>query len=343
MINIKLSTDTPSWPYLRQTPGAKGVWNDCVFWVNTGIEECDWWFIYEGLVQPEKTKCDPEHIVFVTGEPPITRTYDPKFLLQFSSVITSHSDLAHPRRVLMQQALPWYIGIDKRTTETNNNFLTYDNLSQITPDKLNKSKLASVISSNKEYTKGHRRRIFFIEQLLDRLGDQIDFYGQGFRDIDDKWEAIAPYKYHIVLENSSVPHYFTEKLSDAFLGWSYPIYYGCPNIFDYFPQEALIPIEISDLDQAIDTVEKIIDTDTFHRKLPYIDQARKLVLNSYNLFAVLAEYSKHVTAKKKILIELYPESYEMGLTSRVMKIIRKVKHYGAGKMFKIFLEQNYKN
>ena len=29
MINIKLSTDTPGWPYLRQIPGSKGVWDDC--------------------------------------------------------------------------------------------------------------------------------------------------------------------------------------------------------------------------------------------------------------------------------------------------------------------------
>ena len=117
------------------------MWDDCVFWVNTDVVECDWWFVFEGLVHPEITKCDPEHIVFITGEPPVTRTYDPQFLSQFSAVITSHTDLAHPRSLLMQQALPWYIGIDKNTAASNNKFLTYDNLNQITPENSKQIKI----------------------------------------------------------------------------------------------------------------------------------------------------------------------------------------------------------
>ena len=339
MINIKLSTDSPDWPYLRQTPGSEGMWNGCKFWVNTDVVECDWWFVYEGLVQLENTKCDPNHIVLITGEPPITRTYDPKFLSQFSTVITSHPDLAHPQTILMQQALPWYIGINKNTTIQNNDFITYDNLKTKMSNGLSKSKLASVITSNKEYTRGHRDRIYFVEQLLNRFGDQVDFYGQGFNDINDKWNAIAPYKYHIVLENSSVPHYFTEKLSDAFLGCSYPIYYGCPNIFEYFPPSSLTTINISDLSQAIDTIEKIIFSDTFQKNFTYIDHARELVLDHYNLFAVISEHSKSAPGKKKIPVELHPESYGQNFVSRTKKIYRKVKHYGFKKMLKIFLEQ----
>jgi hypothetical protein len=340
MINIKLSTDNPDWPYLRQTPESKGVWDTCQFWVNSNIDECDWWFVYEGLVQPETTRCDPNHVVLITGEPPVTRTYDPKFLAQFSSVITSHTDLAHSRTLLMQQALPWYVGVDKNTSKANNTFLDYDNLKSMTVGSLNKSKLVSVISSSKEYTKGHRNRIYFVKHLLNRFGDQVDFYGQGFFAIEDKWEAIAPYKYHIVLENSSVPHYFTEKLSDAFLGWSYPIYYGCPNIFDYFPRHSLAEINILDLDQVVDTIEKVIDTDTFEERMPDIERARNLVLDRYNLFALVAEYSKAILGKEKTQVNLYPESYNMNLASRVKKMYRKVKHYGFEKMSKIFLEQH---
>jgi hypothetical protein len=342
MINIKLSSDSSNWPYLRQTPGSKGVWDDCIFLVNSEVDECDWWFVYEGLVRPETTKCDPRHVVFITGEPPVTRTYDPQFLSQFSTVITSHTDLAHPNIVVMQQALPWYIGIDKNTTASNNNFLSYDNLKQLTLDGLSKPKRASVISSNKEFTRGHRQRIYFVEQLLSRLGDRVDFYGEGFNDIGDKWNAIAPYKYHIVLENSSVPHYFTEKLSDAYLGWSYPIYYGCPNVFDYFPRFSLTEINISELNHALDTIENVIDSETFERSLPYIGQARKLVLDRYNLFAVLADFSNCASGGEKTQVQLYPESYSGSLTSRVWKMYRKVKHYGLRKMLKNFWEQQSK-
>jgi hypothetical protein len=339
MTRIKLSTDSPNWPYLRQTPDSKGIWGDCTFFVNTEVDECDWWFIYEGLVRPETTKCDPQHIVLITGEPPITRTYDPLFLSQFSTVITSHSDIAHPNTILRQQALPWYVGIDKKTTSLNNTFLTYNSLNQLSSGNLSKLKLVSVISSNKKYTRGHRYRLRFVERLISRLGNKVDFYGDGFNNISDKWNAIAPYKYHIVLENSSVPHYFTEKLSDAFLGWSYPIYYGCPNIFDYFPEFSLTNINILDLDQSIDTIEKVIYSDTFERRLTFIEQARKLVLNRHNLFAVLAEFSNCESSRKKTEVQLYPESYNGSFNTRVMKMYRKFRHYGLRKMTKVFFEQ----
>jgi hypothetical protein len=339
MINIKLSTDTPGWPYLRQTPGLKGVWNDCVFWVNTNVDKCDWWFVYEGLVGPEFTKCDPKHIVFITAEPPVTRTYDPKFLAQFSAVITSHTDLAHSQALIMQQALPWHIGVDRDTRGEIIKFLSFDDLVKVSPENIGKSKLASVISSDKKYTRGHRRRIRFIEQLLDRLGDQVDFYGRGFNDIDDKWEAIAPYKYHIVLENSSIPHYFTEKLSDAFLGWSYPIYYGCPNIFDYFSPFSLSEIDILDSDQAIDAIERIINSNIFESRLSYIEEARKLVLERYNLFSLLSEYSEQNPSVSKTGVVLYPESHRTDLISRLQKSSRKLNHYGIGMVIQLFLEK----
>jgi hypothetical protein len=335
MINIKLSTDTPGWPYLRQTPGSKGVWNDCKFWVNTEVDECDWWFIYEGLIQPETTKCDPEHIVFITGEPPITRTYDPKFLSQFSAVITSHTDLAHPNTILLQQALPWHIGVDRGPVGEINGYLEYEDLTQ---EYVNKSKLVSVISSDKKYTRGHRQRIHFIERLLDRLGDQVDFFGRGFQTVADKWDAIVPYKYHIALENSSVSHYFTEKLSDAFLGWSYPIYYGCPNISDYFSPSSLSEIDIWDNDRAIDMIEKIINSNTFEIRLPYIKKSRNLVLDRYNLFSLLSGYSKQNPSMNRTKIVLYPENFPTDVISKMSKTLRKLSHYGFRKVSKIIFE-----
>jgi hypothetical protein len=65
-----------------------------------------------------------------------------------------------------------------------------------------KTKLASVVCSSQTITAGHKLRIRFIDKLKARLGDDVDIYGRGFNPIADKWDAIAPYKYHIVLENS---------------------------------------------------------------------------------------------------------------------------------------------
>ena len=52
MYKIKISTQFPEWPLLRQTPGSKGIWDNCQFFVNQDVEECDMWVVYEGLLKP---------------------------------------------------------------------------------------------------------------------------------------------------------------------------------------------------------------------------------------------------------------------------------------------------
>ena len=141
------------------------------------------------------------------------------------------------------------------------------------------------------------------------------------------------------MENSSIPHYFTEKLSDAFLGWSYPIYYGCPNIFDYFSPFSLSEIDILDSDQTIDAIESIIYSNFFESRLPYIEEARKLVLDRYNLFSLLSEYSEQNPSVRKTGVMLYPESYKTDLISRLQKSSRKLSHYGIEMVIQLFLEK----
>ena len=40
--------------------------------------------------------------------------------------------------------------------------------------------------------------------------------------------------FHICVENSKNQNYFTEKIVDALISKTIPLYYGCPNIKDYF-------------------------------------------------------------------------------------------------------------
>lgn len=339
MIRVKISTDSPAWPLIRQTPGSTGIWDNCVFFVNQEVDECDWWFVYEDLTQPESTICAEENIIFITGEPPLMRTYDPQFLSQFSAVITSHMDIAHKNPILIQQALPWHIGVHRDKTGAILKIMNFDDLKQLCFKDVKKLKLVSLISSGKKHTRGHRRRLKFADKLMEQLGDNIDFYGRGLNEVEDKWQAIVPYKYHIVLENSSFSHYFTEKLSDAYLGWSYPIYYGCPNIHDYFPPASLTTIDISDPDHAVDEIEKVIYSDTLEKQTGQIEKARDLVLYRYNLFPFLAEYAKSGTVGQRKKIHLYPEKYNLDLYSRLNQIYRTVKHYGLGKVYQLLLER----
>jgi len=54
------------------------------------------------------------------------------------------------------------------------------------------------------------------------------------REMSSKIEMLRDYQFHICIENSRQQNYFSEKLMDCLLTKTIPIYYGCPNITDYF-------------------------------------------------------------------------------------------------------------
>ena len=60
--------------------------------------------------------------------------------------------------------------------------------------------------------------------------DRLNWYGNGVNEINNKFEVISNSKYHIVLENDSKYNLISEKLYDSYLGLSFPIYYGAPNV-----------------------------------------------------------------------------------------------------------------
>ncbi len=163
----------------------------------------------------------------------------------------------------------------------------YDELKSM--DRVPKTKLLSVISSFKTLTPLHRKRLEFAKHLKAVFGDEIDLYGLGVNTFEDTWDAIAPYKYHIALENSREENYFSEKLMNTYLAESYPIYFGCSNIDDYYPPESMTKIDIEKPEEAIAAIRKVLADDLYEERYPYIKQAKELTLDKYNLFAILAE------------------------------------------------------
>lgn len=287
MITVKISTSP--WPITRQTPGGKGIWGECRFFCNTDIDRCDYWFVLEGPGRKkEAAVCPKENTVFVAHEPPTLRTYRSDFLHQFAAVITSDAHIDHPNPVLQQSGLPWHVG-RKQKGHVNLGFTKdYDELKAIT--SIDKTKMISVVSSSKTMTDGHRQRVDFALQLKSHFGDKIDLFGRGLNEIEDKWDALADYRYHVAIENSEVNHYWTEKISDAFLAGCHPIYHGCPNIADYFSPGSFTLIDINDQDRAIATIEACIEQDRYTSSRRLIWESREKVLDQYNLFPMIADY-----------------------------------------------------
>jgi hypothetical protein len=293
MLDVKVTTNFPGEPILRQTPGGKGLWDDCKFVVNDLTQDsCDIWVVLNGLQHAERALCRAGRAILITMEPPEAKTYAPDFLKQFDLVITCHPAVRHKNVVHTFQGLPWHIGLDRgpRGAHGEDGFrcrFDYDAFAHMPiPEKHG---LISVICSSDDSLPGHRARLDFLNRLQQAFGDRIQVFGRGILPVADKFDAIAPFKYHLAWENSVTPHYWSEKLGDTFLGFAYPIYWGCPNILDYFSSDSLTKIDILQPDRAIAIIEHVINENRFDQHLNALLGARKLVLHDYNTFEVIRQ------------------------------------------------------
>ena len=326
MIKVKLLNTAPFWPLERQTPKRKGVWKNCQFFVNEEVEKYDYLVVMGDLVNVERIVCSPENTILITGEPESVKEYNKKFLSQFHAVITSQRRIKHHGAIYCQQAQPWMIGGSyiKETKTWKEKFTKdYDELStMVVPEK---TKLLSIVFSDKSMTKGHVKRKIFVEKLKQHFGESLDVFGVGFNEIEDKWDAIAPYKYYLAIENCSVRDYWTEKLSDAYLGFTFPFYYGCSNIEDYFHDDSMIKIDIDNADKAIAIIESAINSNEYENSLEKIEESRKKILNEYNLFELICNTVNGMEksdAKEEFTI--YPQKYFFKEDGYLKKKIKKM-------------------
>ncbi|WP_212000360.1 glycosyltransferase family 10 domain-containing protein [Chitinophaga sp. HK235] len=275
MVKVRL-TFPDNWPIFRQTPGQTGEWNNYKFFLDTEIEkEFDFWVVYENLTEPiEKTILPKPNTIFITGEPPEIKTYSARFVNQFNTVITSHEKMPHTNKLLIPQCQHWFVN------------KSYDELVKIKP--IEKTKKISMITSTKTFTEGHRKRLDFALKLKAHFGDAVDLFGRGIKDFDDKWDTLEAYRYNICMENSAPRYYFTEKIIDCYLAYSFPVYYGCTNLENYFDEEAFKRIDINDFAGSVKVIEQLLeDDDHYERRLQALIEARDKCLHYYNIFPML--------------------------------------------------------
>jgi len=129
---------------------------------------------------------------------------------------------------------------DREMIEKDNRFIYLPNGSNkhwIIDNKIHKkTKLVSMINSGKRMSKGHLYR----NKITSRLKDKVDLYGLMFNPIERKEEGLNDYMFSIALENAQYRTYITEKILDCFATGTIPIYWGAPDIGDYFNEDGII-------------------------------------------------------------------------------------------------------
>lgn len=109
----------------------------------------------------------------------------------------------------------------------------------------------SLIASKKKSLPGHKLR-HRIAAWLVKNEVEADLVGTGYKPLVNKADGLAPYHYSVVIENCQERGYFTEKIIDALLLKTVPVYWGAPDIEKFFQVEGMIVCQTErELEEAI--------------------------------------------------------------------------------------------
>lgn len=310
MPRIRISASFAEASLARQTPDSSGHWEEFEFVFAATDELVDAWVVIDNLQEPLEQNCPPENTLLLTYEPLSIRRYRSRFTSQFAQVWTAQNEIKHRHLTVRNEAQPWLYA--QVPSQAHGAALNYNDLAALPcPEK---PKLLSVICSDKQVTPDQRQRVQFTQFLQAELGDAIEVFGRGRRGVADKADAIWPYQYHIVLENDHSDHYMSEKITDAFLGWSYPLYSGGSEAYHRFPEGSFTAIDIYQPEQALAIIRQCLQTHTYQNSLPQVAAARQSVLGKNNLFAMLASYwREHLVDRPARRTRLLPKAHRASL------------------------------
>ena len=139
-----------------------------------------------------------------------------------------------------------------------------------------KSKLVSMVYSDKKWLTGHKLRHIIADGLLPKINfDKVDLFGTGSpRPIELKSEGTNEYMFQLAIENMKRPNYFADKIYDCFVTGTIPIYWGAPNIGDFFDMRGIItfssPQELADILFSL-------SEEKYNSMLPYVKKNFELV------------------------------------------------------------------
>lgn len=149
---------------------------------------------------------------------------------------------------------------------------------------LGKHAMCSLIASAKAKQPGHKLRHEIVSWCRE-TGQDVEIMGRGYKPFARKSDGLAPYRYSIVIENTREQNYFSEKLIDALLCETVPIYWGCPNIADFLETDGMV---ICNTRADIETAIARMSEADYTSRLPALRRARDVAARSYTDFYVRA-------------------------------------------------------
>lgn len=302
---VTMATETSGLELLASgyVAGLNPIIGGCEIILNPRKEiEADFWIVFANARPRDEMCCAAENTLFIAAEPEEKKIYPKAFYAQFHRIIDTHLKSDHPRLLLHSPCMSWHVGLNQ---ESHSFQIGYRELAAMDCPTEVENKV-SVVCSDATFTPGQRERLKFLADLKEKLGDRLVHFGRGFHPVADKLGAIRGYRFHLVIENCRVPHYWTEKISDAYLGWSFPLYVGSPNLGEYFPASSFVGLDINAPVQAAETIDAMLASPRDEREISAIEEGRGLVLGKYNPWMAWARWAKefhdpHAQSEKTVI------------------------------------------
>jgi hypothetical protein len=254
------------WP---STPPVE--FSDISFVFDEGTE-ADHAVVLNGVANDRRVRCPPDRVWAIVQEPP-TRWHRHMHRGQraFSRIYTSDVSLGGSRYRRFWSGVGWHVG------------RSYDELVQASYPR--KSVDLAWVTSNSTTLPGHKKRMRFLRRLAADV--PVELWGRGIRPIECKWDALSPARYSIAFENHAGTPYWSEKITDCFLAYSTPIYYGSNEIGRYFPRNSFVSLDPDD-PLAIDRIKDLVASRFHEEHFDELMEARDLCLHRYNTLFFIA-------------------------------------------------------
>jgi len=271
-----LSSDYLFHLFKHQTPSSAGIWKDIQGVTNPN--EADYFIVQD---YSEIPIIDPKRTFYISRE--VDGGGPSQQYPNLKAYYTTQS---------YWLATKWYYqnfqngGINK----------TYDELKDMTePLRYHRYKERFLcISSDKNFLLGHKLRLKFIKLFCDKFPDKISLYG-GISNLkfafptskawdSNKFELLEDYQYSLTFDNGQYDNYLGSQVTDAILSWSFPFYWGAPNVSEFLPEGSYEIFDIKKPEEEMERLVKLLDKNFFMDRFDALQKARDMILDKWNFW-----------------------------------------------------------
>ena len=119
----------------------------------------------------------------------------------------------------------------------------------------------------------------------------VDVFNGGNRS-QKRHDALIDYKFNLSIENEYQDNWISEKFYDNILTDTIPIYFGCKNIKEIYPEDGYILIEnindVNQINELLYYVEKNAD-EIYQQKINGLKKIKEKYFKEFNLLKKIVE------------------------------------------------------